>query len=101
LGAIVESAPFPQLPSAFTGSCLALRFRFLYNPDESDLASSPSKSATKISISLSGDNLEVPVGGSKAVTATVTGTQDNTVEWSVSGSGCAGFCVWQDGEWSV
>ncbi len=37
-GAITASIPFAALPSAFTGPYLALRFRFYYNPDASDLA---------------------------------------------------------------
>jgi TonB family protein len=36
-GAITASIPFAALPSAFTGPYLALRFRFYYNPDASDL----------------------------------------------------------------
>jgi TonB family protein len=36
-GAITASNPFPALPSAFTGSYLVLRFRFLYNPDKAGL----------------------------------------------------------------
>ena len=34
---ISASNPFPPLPSDFTGPYLALRFRFYYNPDKSDL----------------------------------------------------------------
>jgi len=36
-GGISASNPFPPLPSEFTGPYLALRFRFFYNPDKSDL----------------------------------------------------------------
>jgi TonB family protein len=36
-GGITASNPFPPLPSDFTGPYLALRFRFYYNPDKSDL----------------------------------------------------------------
>jgi len=36
-GGITDSNPFPPLPSDFTGPYLALRFRFYYNPDKSDL----------------------------------------------------------------
>jgi len=34
---ITGSNPFPPLPREFTGPYLALRFRFYYNPDKSDL----------------------------------------------------------------
>lgn len=36
-GSITASDPFPPLPSQFTGPYLALRFRFFYNPDKTDL----------------------------------------------------------------
>jgi TonB family protein len=36
-GSITASDPFPPLPSNFSGPYLALRFRFYYNPDKSDL----------------------------------------------------------------
>src|SRR5579864_7725337 len=36
-GSITNSNPFPPLPTDFTGPYLALRFRFYYNPDKSDL----------------------------------------------------------------
>jgi TonB family protein len=36
-GSITASNPFPPLPGEFTGPYLALRFRFYYNPDKTDL----------------------------------------------------------------
>jgi len=36
-GGITASNPFPPLPKEFGGQYLALRFRFYYNPDRSDL----------------------------------------------------------------
>ena len=36
-GGITASNPFPPLPGEFGGPYLALRFRFFYNPDKSDL----------------------------------------------------------------
>jgi TonB family protein len=36
-GGITGSNPFPPLPPEFKGQYLALRFRFLYNPDKSQL----------------------------------------------------------------
>jgi TonB family protein len=36
-GGITASNPFPPLPSDFGGQYLALRFRFFYNPDKSEL----------------------------------------------------------------
>jgi TonB family protein len=34
---ITDSNPFPPLPAEFPGQYLSLRFRFYYNPDQSDL----------------------------------------------------------------
>lgn len=36
-GGITASNPFPPLPNEFGGQYLALRFKFLYNPDKTDL----------------------------------------------------------------
>jgi TonB family protein len=36
-GGITASIPFPPLPPEFRGQYLALRFKFLYNPDKSEL----------------------------------------------------------------
>jgi len=86
-GSITASNPFPALPSEFTGPFLALRFRFYYNPDKSDLVSK--LSGIKVSIWPASD-LKVPVGGSEVVSATVTGTKEHAVDWSIKGSGCSG-----------
>ena len=88
-GSITRSDPFPPLPSEFTGPYLALRFRFLYNPDKGELASSSSKSGIAVSIFSPSDGLQVPVGGTDVVSVTVTGTKESAVKWSVSGSGCS------------
>lgn len=87
-GSITGSSPFPPLPSEFGGPYLALRFRFYYNPDKSDLDGNPSKSGIAVSISVPG-SVQIPVGGSEVVTALVTGTKEQAVEWSVAGSGCS------------
>lgn len=80
---ISTSKPFQPLPSDFTGPYLALRFRFYYNPNKND------PTCVEVIISPPRD-LRVPVGGSKMITVTVTGTKENEVEWKVSGSGCSG-----------
>lgn len=108
-GAIVGSNPFPPLPSEFSGSSLALRMRFRYNPDKKDSEDSgkgcaystfsrsegPPKTKSGIEVHILAPlpgELDVPLGGSKLVTALVTGTgtNENTVEWSVTGLGCSG-----------
>jgi TonB family protein len=110
--AITTSRPFAALPGEFTGPYLALRFRFYYNPDESDLdgsvdktppepahtneTSAHSKSGVTVIISSLGD-IYVPAGEWKVVTATVTGTKEQTVEW-VTGSGCFPHCGHMTGD---
>jgi TonB family protein len=109
-GGITGSSPFPPLPSEFTAPYLALRFRFSYNPNRNDsdtsvkgcdyavkvdLAHSGTKTKSGIAVSISPpalSDLEVPLGGSKVVTAVVTGAEsnENTVRWSISGFGCSG-----------
>jgi TonB family protein len=103
-GSITNSNPFKPLPTEFKGSYLALRFRYYYNPDKSDLepggpptsgkgntggSSTKSKSGIIVSVSAPG-SLQVPAGGSQVVTATVTGTEEKVVEWTITGSGCSG-----------
>lgn len=86
-GSITASNPFPPLPEAFPDAYLHLRFRFYYNPQQSDFESKVS--GIKVSI-LAPSDLQVPVGGSEEITATVTGAKDLKVDWSVTGSGCSG-----------
>jgi TonB family protein len=85
-GSITASNPFPPLPKAFPDAYLHLRFRFYYNAPQSDFESKVS--GIKISILAFSD--QVPAGGSEEITTTVTGTKKNTVDWSVTGSGCSG-----------
>ena len=82
---ISASSPFPALPSEFTGPHLALRFRFYYNPEKGEV---PSKSGIAVNISVP-PNLQVPVGGTAIVTATVTGTKESALEWTLHGLGCS------------
>jgi TonB family protein len=67
---------FSPLPAEFGGQYLALRFHFYYNP-------------AKVSISPAGD-VEVLPGSSQRFLATVTGTSNSSVTWSVGGKGCSG-----------
>jgi TonB family protein len=96
-GSITNSNPFQPLPSEFTGTYIALRFRFYYNPDGSEFkdngltreSHTKSKSGIVVSISTPG-SLDVQAGGSQVVTATVTGTEEKVVEWAITGSSCSG-----------
>jgi TonB family protein len=95
-GGITASNPFPPLPKEFGGQYIALRFTFYYNPDKADLdhpttPTSSSKSKSGITVSISQPyGMEVPIGGSMIVVATVRGTKNVAVKWSVTGSGCSG-----------
>jgi TonB family protein len=93
---ITSSNPFPPLPTEFGGKFIGLRFAFYYNPDKADLAppasptgQSSSKSGIKVSISQP-YGAEVPIGESVTVVATVTGSTNTTVKWSITGSDCSG-----------
>jgi hypothetical protein len=110
-GSITASNPFRPLPGEFTGSYLALRFRFYYNPNSngpdssgdgcsgdvpriSSAASHP-KTTSGIAVSITKPvpgQTDVPLGGSTSVVAIVTGTgtKESTVEWSITGLGCSG-----------
>jgi TonB family protein len=94
-GGITSNNPFPPLPAEFMGQYLALRFTFHYNPDRSELAvatsptSQPAKSGIKVSV-FPHDTLDVPVGGSDVVIASVEGTKNSAVTWTIAGQGCSG-----------
>jgi TonB family protein len=47
-GSITNSNPFPALPSEFTGQYLALRFRYYYNPDKSELETGRSSGSPEL-----------------------------------------------------
>lgn len=109
-GSITASNPFGPLPSEFSGPFLTLRLRFTYNPDSNgpvssdkgcsgypakvEWAASQAKSKSGVAVNvttpLPGD-LDVELGGSKRIGATVTGTgsDENAVEWRISGFGCS------------
>ena len=115
-GSITASNPFQPLPTEFTGPYIELRMRFYYNPDKADLDNSGQPNVNKpatagrdtdtielpeirtktksgIAVTISGPaSVEIPLGGSLAVNALVTGTGDreNRVDWTLSGLGCSG-----------
>jgi TonB family protein len=95
-GGITSNNPFPPLPAEFMGQYLGLRFTFYYNPDRGELpelaaspTSQPAKSGVKVSV-FPHDTLDVPVGGSDVVIASVQGTKNPAVTWSIAGQGCSG-----------
>ena len=91
-GSITGSNPYRPLPTEFRDQYLKLRFTFHYNPDRA------SESGIKVSISPP-DGVKVPVGGSEVVVATVTGSTNIAVKWSVTGSGCSdSTCGTMDGD---
>jgi TonB family protein len=96
-GGVTASNPFPPLPTEFGGKYIGLRFTFYYNPNpETDLGvlasptgQSSSKSGLKVSISQP-YGAEVPIGESVTVVATVTGSTNTAVKWSITGADCSG-----------
>ena len=96
-GGITASTPFAPLPDEFGGQYVKLRFHFHYNPDKAEVINEGplvgcqrSKGGIKVSISLPSGSPEVPVGGSDMILATVKGTTNTALKWSVSGPGCSG-----------
>jgi TonB family protein len=97
-GGITGSNPFTPLPAEFGGQYLGLRFTFYYNPSRADLGIGPPPSPTGQSSSKSGIKVsisqpygaEVPIGESVTVVATVTGSTNTAVKWSITGSDCSG-----------
>jgi len=92
---IVESSPFPPLPSEFRYNPLGFRFPFYYNQDKGDFGPSQAgQSYVWVSISAYGQEvpigIEVPIGGSQKLSPTVTGSTNTAVKWSVAGPGCSG-----------
>src|SRR3984885_8219708 len=55
------------------------------------LAFSALQATAGVSLSLSPQNAQVPVGGQLQFVVTVLGTSDSVVTWSVEGSGCSGI----------
>jgi TonB family protein len=96
---ITACNPFPPLPSEFSGGYIGLRFSFYYNPQKADLDAAPasptgqssSKSEIKVSIISPLPSVRVKLGASEVVDATVTGSTNTAVKWSVTGMGCSGL----------
>ena len=88
-GGIVASSPFWRLPAEFGGQYLRLRFRFYYNPEKGEVPTRQSKSKITVSI-FPHDSVDVHVGESEPMIATVKGAQDTAVTWGVAGTGCTG-----------
>ncbi|HXP40105.1 MAG TPA: hypothetical protein VN833_07520, partial [Candidatus Acidoferrales bacterium] len=55
------------------------------------LAFSALQATAGVSLSLSPQNAQVPVGGQLQFVVTVLGTSDSVVTWSVEGTGCSGI----------
>jgi TonB family protein len=72
---ILHTNPLPPLPREFSDKYLALRFHFFYNP-------------AKVSISPTSE-VQMLSGSTQRFLATVTGSADSSVTWSVSGKGCS------------
>jgi TonB family protein len=91
---------FGPLPADFPDNKISVEYWFDYKPNIADNKTSteappslggaaPSQSFAVVGISAPND-LQVPAGGAEIMRVTVTGARDKSVEWIVSGSGCAG-----------
>ena len=92
-GGIGASNPFPPLPSEFAGQYLALRFHFfLYNPDKGNLDAGPTSQLAKsgVTVSISPRRGQLVANSQQTFSATVTGTSNRAVIWSVIGLDCSG-----------
>jgi len=95
---ITTSGPFPPLPAEFSGQYLGLRFSFYYNPDPGDIKVQEIGSSSPASQGFPGSGItvritaqppvQVPLDSSYVVSATVKGTTNDALKWSVAGEGC-------------
>lgn len=92
---ITVSDPFEPLPAEFVGTHITVRFHFYYNPDKDNGTNPAAGNLTTtpgditINVFPSGP-VRVRVGGSHVFVASVKGSTNAAVKWSVSGSGCSG-----------
>lgn len=61
-GSITNSNPFPALPREFTGQYLALRVRYYYNPDRSDLETGRSSGTPTVASAVQTSDSALPSG---------------------------------------
>ena len=89
---ITGSNPFPSLPKEFTGPDLAMSVRFYYNPDKNDLDANPTSqpSKSRATVNISPRRAQLVANLQQRFSATVTGTADRAVTWSVIGLDCSG-----------
>lgn len=95
---ISASSPFDPLPKEFVGSSLTLRFQFLYNMESGSSGRSSvgrvgldpaSNARIKVTI-FPHPSITLTVGGSRVVSASVDGSTNTSVSWSITGPGCSG-----------
>lgn len=87
---ISASNPFPRLPSEFAGEHLALRFHFLYNQDQSGAGSPSQLAKSGVAIRISPRRGQLVANSQQTFSATVTGTSNRAVIWSVIALDCSG-----------
>jgi len=97
---VASSSPVQPLPKEFVCEYVALQFHFYYNPQPGDIdqtgkdqpfpcVTSSIQVVGEIGVTISPSAAEVASGAKQQFSVTITGAMKSTVNWSVSGSGCA------------
>jgi TonB family protein len=83
---ISSAGPFPHLPSDFTGPYLALRFRFYYNPEASDIVPGEGDSIVPATVQQDVTNSDLPKYPKKALEDKIEGIVRLVVEIAPDGT---------------
>jgi hypothetical protein len=89
-GSINSSGLYTAPANAPNPPIVAVTATLLSDPTKSASAAVTITSGTVISISISPSTVQVGVGGQQQFTATVKGSSNTAVTWTISGTGCAG-----------
>jgi hypothetical protein len=88
----ITSGGFYTAPAAIPNpSQVAVTATSIASPTKSASSKVTIESATSVLVSVSPSTAQVFVGGQQQFSATVTGTTNTSVKWTVAGTGCAGL----------
>ncbi len=88
-GSISSTGLYSAPATAPNPPIVAVTATLLSNPTKSGSATVTISSGTAVGVSISPTSAQVGVGSSKQFTATVTGSSNAAVTWSIAGTGCA------------
>jgi TonB family protein len=87
----IEAAnPFPPLPAEFGGQYVGVRFHFYYNPAPSEVLGLSQQKTSGITVRIKPRRVTLVADSPQVFFATVTGTANRAVTWSVIGLNCSG-----------